>query len=155
MRIIGLAQSQPAQGRENRMEITCYRDSELFREPRQLPAEVYNTAMVLLQHSSDGVVFVPVRSMQYLAIIDHEEIVFLGSENKNRVEISWQRFRPQRRDALTDPVPYDAVYYASGAAKTMQRLPGEFPPALQALAAKDAPATAARIIKFDRGRSAG
>ena len=56
------------------MEITCYRNTELQREPRQLPAKVYNTAHLLLEHSKEGVVFVPIRSMQYLAVIDHEEL---------------------------------------------------------------------------------
>lgn len=136
------------------MEITCYRDSEILREPRQLPAEVYNAAHLLLQHSRDGVVFVPIRGMQYLAVIDHEEIIFLDSENKSWVEISWQNFRPQQRSALTDPVPYEAVYYTSGAAETMKRLLGEFPPALRALATKDMPSAPARIIKLDRGQPA-
>ena len=72
------------------MEITCYRDSELLREPLFLPATVYNTAYLLLEHSKEGVVFVPIRSMQYLAVIDFEEIIFLDSENKSWVAIATQ-----------------------------------------------------------------
>lgn len=87
-----------------------YRDVELQREARQPPAAVYNTAHLLLEHNPDGVVFVPVRSMQYLAVIDHEEIIFLDSENKSWVEIAWQNFRPQARTTLTDAVPYESVY---------------------------------------------
>ncbi|MEO8332599.1 MAG: hypothetical protein ABI479_09190 [Gallionella sp.] len=134
------------------MEITCYRDTELQREPRYLPAAAYNTAHLLLEHSKEGVVFVPIRSMQYLAVIDHEEIIFLDSENKNWVEISWQNFRPQQRSALTEPVPYEAVYYKPEVKEIMIRLLGEFPPALKALAAKDTPSTPARIIKLDRSQ---
>lgn len=132
------------------MEITCYRDIELQRALRQLPAAVYNTTYLLLEHSKEGVVFVPIRRMQYLAVIDREEIIFLNAEHKSWVEIAWQNFRPQQRTALTEPVPYEAVYYNPDANQTMQRLLCEFPPALQALAAGDTPSIAARIIKFDR-----
>jgi len=136
------------------MEITCYRNTELQRAPRHLPAVVYNTAHLLLEHSKEGVVFVPIRSMQCLAVIDREEIIFLNSENKSWVEIAWQNFRPQQRSTLTEPVPYEAVFYNQDAKETMKRLLGEFPPALKALAAKNAPSIAARIIKLERSKTA-
>lgn len=137
------------------MEITCYRDIELQREPRHLPSTVYNTAHVLLEHSKEGVVFVPIRSMQCLAVIDREEIIFLDSAHKSWVEIAWQNFHPQQRSSLTEPVPYEAVYYNPAAKETMKRLLGEFPAALKSLARKDAPSTTARIIKLDRNRPTG
>lgn len=136
------------------MELVCNRNAELQRELRLLPAAVYNTAHLLLEHSNEGVVFVPIRSMQYLAVIDREEIIFLDSENKNWVELAWQNFRPQQRNSLDEPVPYEVVYYDPTAAETMKRLLGEFPPVLKELASKNMPSTAARIIKFDRGKSA-
>lgn len=134
------------------MELVCYRNAELEREPRLLPAAAYNSAHLLLEHSKEGVVFVPIRSMQYLAVIDREEIIFLDAEHKSWVEIAWQNFRPQQRSSLDEPVPYEAVYYNSDAKETMKRLQVEFPLALRALAAKDAPMTVASIIKFDRKR---
>lgn len=137
------------------MEITCYRDTELQREPRQLPAKIYNAAHLLLEHSKEGVVFVPIRTMQYLAVIDHEEIIFLNGEHKNCVEIAWQNFHPQWREALTEPVPYEAVYYNPDAKETMKRLHAEFPPALQALSAKGAHSSDARIIKLERTGQSG
>ena len=132
------------------MELTCYRDSELQREPHQLPAAAYNVSHLLLEHSKDGVVFVPIRGMQHLAVIDFEEIIFLDSEHKSWVAIAWQNFRPQQRTALTDAVPYEAVYYNPNAKETMKRLLVEFPLALKALAAKNTPSTGARIIKLER-----
>jgi hypothetical protein len=133
------------------MELTCYRDAELQREPRRLPAALYNIAHLLLERSTDGVVFVPIRSMQFLAVIDREEIIFLDAEQKSQVDIAWQHFRPQLRASLTDPVPYEAVHYCKNAEKTMNRLLVEFAPALNALSAKNAPSGVARIIKLDRG----
>ncbi len=135
------------------MEITCYRDTELHRDSHLLSALVYNTAHVLLEHSKDGVVFVPIRSMQFLAVIDREEIVFLDAEHKNLVDIAWQNFRPQQRKALTDPVSYEAVFYNKNAKETMKRLLVEFPAALNVMSAKDTPLSTARIIKLDRNQT--
>jgi hypothetical protein len=137
------------------MEITCYRNTELQREAHHLPAAVYNTSHLLLEHSKDGVVFVPIRSMQFLAVIDFEEIIFLDSEHKSLVAIAWQNFRPQQRTALTDAVPYEAVYYNQEAKETMKRLLAEFPQALKALAAKDRPTAKARIVKLPLSQSNG
>jgi hypothetical protein len=132
------------------LEITCHRDAELQREPHFLPATVYNTAHLLLEHSKEGVVFVPIRNMQYLAVMDFEEIIFLDSENKSWVAIAWQNFRPQQRNSLAEPVFYEAVYYIPEAKAAMQRLLVEFPPALKALATKATPSGAARLIKLER-----
>ena len=134
------------------MEITCYRDAELRREVRSLPAVTYNLAHILLEHSPTATAFVPIRSMQYLAILDNGEFVFLGAAQKNRIEISWQNFHPQRRSALDAPVEYEAVYYTPKAVDIMMRLQREFHLALQQLAEKDRPHTAASVIKFQGNR---
>ncbi|MDD4882354.1 MAG: hypothetical protein PHR30_13620 [Gallionellaceae bacterium] len=131
------------------MEITVYREQPLAREARQLPAATYNLVHVLLARSP-GTLFVPIRAMQYLAIVDAEEIVFVDYLNKSRVEIAWQAFRPQARDALDEPVPYDAVYYGGDSAGIMRRLQTEFLPALTALAAKEHLDGPARVLKFER-----
>ncbi len=70
------------------MEITCYRDQELAREARYLPSNTYNLALTLLACSTTGNVFVPIRSMQCLAILDAEEWVFLEGTRKCWVDIA-------------------------------------------------------------------
>ena len=90
------------------MEITCFRDAELNREGRTLPAPVYNLAKTLIARSASGIVFVPIRSMQYLAILDREEFVFVDGQHKSWIEIAWQHFRPQVRASLDEAVPYEA-----------------------------------------------
>jgi hypothetical protein len=136
------------------MEITCYRDRELASEPRYLPASTYNLAHTLLAGSTDQCLFVPIRSMQYLAILDAEEFVFLDGERKCWIDIAWQNFRPQDRVSLADPVAYQAVYYQISAADLMARLLVELPRALNELAAKGRQAGPARVLKFPApGRS--
>lgn len=130
------------------MEITCYRDREVASEPYSLPAATYNLAHTLLARSPSGCLFVPIRSMQYLAILDAEEFVFLDGERKCWIDIAWQDFHPQVRTSLDEPVPYRAVYYQSDAAQLMARLQAELPRALNDLAAKGRLTGSARVLKF-------
>jgi len=130
------------------MQITCYRNPESAREPRFLPAATYNLAHALLSRSTSGCLFVPIRSMQYLAILDAEEFVFLDGERKCWIDIAWQDFRPQARAALDEPVPYQAVYYQPDAVHLMARLQAELPRALTDLAAKGRFDGSARVLKF-------
>lgn len=130
------------------MEITCYRDPEVDRESRLLTANTYNLAITLLARCANGHLFVPIRSMQYMAIIDAEEFVFIDGERKCWIDISWQNFKPQARDALDQPVSYDAVFYRKNMAGVMNRLQRDFPVALQALVNKTTLTGPARIIKF-------
>ncbi len=130
------------------MEIRVERDAPWMSESRQLPAVTYNRMRILLG-KSPGSVFVPIRSMQFLAIVDAEEIVFVDHIRKNWATIAWRDFRPGQRSALDAAVPYHAVYYRDDGLILMRRLQGEFDAALAALAAK-APAAGhpARVLDF-------
>ena len=130
------------------MEITCYRDQEVKREPRQLPAATYNLALTLLARSTTGTLFIPIRAMQYLAIMDAEELIFLDGERKCWIDIAWRKFHPQARTSIDEPVEYEAVYYTDNAEKLMSRLQAELPRALQELAKKTTPEGPARVLKF-------
>lgn len=136
------------------MEITCYRDAEMGREQRTLPAAVYNLARQLISRSPSGVVFVPIRNMQYLAILDNEEFVFIDHQFKSWIEVAWQHFRPQARNSLEEPVPYEAVFYGAEAKTLMSRLMSEFPGALRLMDAKKKIDGPAKVLKFEKRRPA-
>lgn len=130
------------------MEITCYRDPEISREKRHLPASTYNLAITLLARCATRHLFVPIRSMQYMAIVDNEEFVFIDGERRCWIDIAWQNFKPQARDALDQPVAYQAIYYREDMFAIMTRLQSEFPAALQILNSKARLNGPARIINF-------
>jgi hypothetical protein len=130
------------------VEITCYRDTEIKREQRQLPAATYNLAHTLLARSKTGHLFIPIRTMQYLAILDVEELIFLDGPRKCWVDIAWRNFHPQLRHSLDEPVSYDAVYYTTEAAQIMSRLQRELYLALQQLSGKEPVHGDAKVIKF-------
>lgn len=104
------------------MEISLYRDDALSSESRTLRAQTYNMGHILLAKNPDGVVFLPIRSMQYLAILDAEEWVFVDGEKKHLIEVAWQKFRPQSRKAIDDAVPFEAMFYTEEGPGLMSRL---------------------------------
>jgi len=111
-----------------------------------LPAATYNLTRILLAASTSGCVFVPIRSMQYLAVIDQEEIIFVDSQHKRWVEVAWRRFKSQARAALDEPVAYEAVFYTPDGAATQRRLQADFHAALALLANRRRPAAAAHVL---------
>jgi hypothetical protein len=127
------------------MEERFYREQEIARLPGFLPAATYNLAHTLLARAGTCL-FVPIRSMQYMAVLDAEEFIFVDSQNKAWVELAWQHFRPQARTALDERVPFEQVHFLPQAAETMKRLPGEFHLALQLLAERDKSDTPATIL---------
>lgn len=133
-----------------RVRETFYRGADLLREPRSMPAQTYNLSRILLARSRDPFIFVPIRSMQYLAIVEANEFNFLHAEARPNIEISWQDFASGGRASLEDPVPYTAVYYAAGAAATMLRLQSEFLRSMQLAAARSAPAATGVVLELKR-----
>jgi hypothetical protein len=129
------------------VEETFYRPDELAREARRLPAATYNRAHALLARAG-RCVFVPIRSIQVLAVLDAEEFIFVEREGGRRIAIAWQRFRPGARTALDEPVAYEAVYYSPAAAQSMRRLLAEFPKALALLESRAPKRQAARVVPF-------
>ncbi len=134
------------------VEETFYRRAEAGRETRQLPAAVYNLAHILLTRAPLGCLFVPIRTMQYLAVLDREEFIFVDREGGRLIELAWREFQPAARTSLDAPVAYRAVYYAPQAPALMTRLQGEFARALRDLEARQAAPDPRRVVKLDAAR---
>ena len=134
-----------------------YREAPIEIRPAQLPADLYNLAHRLLVRGGADCLFVPIRSIQYLAVIDPEEIIFVDREAKHLVELAWRTFRPQARAALTDPVSYEQHLYLDKARATLVSLQGEF---LKALSLMDERTAATgrspgdtQVLPFPGGRN--
>jgi hypothetical protein len=122
------------------------RELALAQEESALPAASYNLTRILLAASPAHCVFVPIRSMQYLAVVDTEEIIFVDSQHKRWVEVAWQRFKPQARTALDEPVAYQAVFYTPEGRETQRRLQADFHAALALLDTRRRPTNPAHIL---------
>ena len=126
------------------------RGPELARASSTLPAATYNLTRILLAASPAGCVFVPMRGMQYMAVVDAEEIIFVDSQYKRWVEVAWRGFKPQARAALDEAVAYQAVYYIAEGVDTQRRLQGEFHSALALLASRRQRKAPASVLSIPR-----
>ena len=79
-------------------------------------------------------VFVPIRSMQMLAVIDAEEVIFVDNqayavqdgEGGRLMKLCWKFRHDEHRDDLNEPGPIELVYYADESRELHRRLIGEF-----------------------------
>lgn len=126
------------------------RGQELGRESRYLPGEFYNLIHSSLAKAPKNCLFVPIRSMQYLAVIDKEEIIFVDSLSNRYIEFAWQQFKPQTRENLMAAVPYELVYYQYKALETMKRLQGEFQMSLVQIKKKQQVNRISSVLPFKR-----
>jgi hypothetical protein len=113
---------------------TFFRPAEYSRQASALPADLYNALQLLLKGQKGTCVFVPIRAMQYQAVADREEVIFVDShggyahqdgEGGRLIRIAWVLAPPTGRDSLTEPVPCEVVFYAPGLKETQWRLIGE------------------------------
>ncbi|MEW6038242.1 MAG: hypothetical protein AB1648_08350 [Pseudomonadota bacterium] len=119
------------------MQETFYRSRELKREARMLGGTTYNLSRVLLGRRRPDPLFVPIRSMLFLAIVDELEIVFVDGAGPRHIQMAWQAFRPGGRSSLETPVPFEVVYYTAESLRLLPRLHSEFQRALADLKSRD------------------
>ena len=134
------------------MDLSFERGDEIGRESRQLPAEHYNKVRLLHSRIGGKPLFVSLRGMQYLAIVDDEEIVFIDGQGPRVIEVSWQDFRASEREDLRSPVNYTCIYYSEKGVQAMSRLQSDFLKGLELLE-KRRPKGAgqATVTRIDRG----
>ena len=91
---------------------TFFLPEEVERRAFTLPADIYNLAHTLLARSEFDCVFVPIRSLQYLGVITHSEIVFVDTQayafNQEQggrlIMLAWKFLHTGTRDSLQEPV---------------------------------------------------
>lgn len=139
---------------------TFFRREETAREQVSLPAPLFNRCLLLLNHSKTANVFVPIRTMQFQAVIDKDEIFFVDSlgyavekgHGGRLIVLAWEVALHGPRDSLIDPVPIYVVYYGPERHETHRRLMSEFPKTLDGYEAKmnrdDGVARKATILPF-------
>jgi hypothetical protein len=131
-----------------------FRPEETAREGVTLPAPLYNRCRLLLARCTRPHFFVPIRSMQYQAVIDSEEIIFVDNQayavrdghGGRLIVLAWRVALGNPRESLTDPVPIEILYYGRETHDTHRRLMSEFPPALGLYEAKQQRDSGAGLI---------
>ncbi len=142
-------------------QVTFFRGDAIGSREWMMPAPLYNPARQLLMHSKTGSVIIPMRSMQFLAVIDHEEFAFVDSqggyliqddEGGRPVVLSWRPASAAQRESLQEPVPTTVLYFTPGAKDLQNRLVSAFLPALTEYAERqrgaEMPQEGARILQW-------
>jgi hypothetical protein len=118
-----------------------FRPEELACERLTLPAALYNQCRLMLSRCQYEHIFVPVRSMQFQAVIDTEEVIFVDNQayavrdgkGGKLIRLAWKFRRDQGREGLNEPAPIDLIYYDEKSRELHNRLIGEFKKALDEL----------------------
>lgn len=116
-----------------------FRPAEVERKSSTLPATLYNALQLLLTRSQTPCVFIPIRSMQYQAVADREEVIFVDAQGGyayqdgrggRLIRVAWRLPPPQSRLSLTEPVPCEIIFYFPDLKEEQWRLMSEIKPAL-------------------------
>jgi hypothetical protein len=108
---------------------------EFFYQQTRLPSQTYNLAHTLLKRSQSSHLFIPIRSLQYLAIIEMNAFWFVdslayatrGDEGGRLIRISWHPLVPaSQRESLTQHMNCRTIFYGGDMQEVQNRLNGEF-----------------------------
>jgi len=126
-----------------------------------VPVQLYTLCRRALKRSGGHCAFVPIRSMQFQAVIDEDEVVFVDSQaymvqrgvGGRVILLAWRFPATGTLDSLERPVPCSVIYYRAGLLEVQRRLQGEFTKALELLDQRSlervAPG-ARRVLKFEK-----
>ena len=139
---------------------TFFLPKEVEREKWSVPADTYNLYRSLLKRCTMGHVFVPIRNLQFMAVLDKNEIVFIDSmsyaysnnEGGRLILVAWSFASSQDRDALTQPKPCEVIFYKKYDPELQLRLVTEFRKALEQMDQRyrneELPAKGAKILNL-------
>jgi hypothetical protein len=106
---------------------TFFRGEPIETKQQQMPLDYYRQITGLLRNSGHSCVFVPIRTMQYMAVIDAEEVIFVSMYYRSQIQFAWRYFDLREMTDLTrDTVRYQFEYYDPEALMVMARVPREF-----------------------------
>jgi hypothetical protein len=138
---------------------TFFRPQEHASERSALPAIVFNNLRLALKKSGSESLFIPIRSMQFQAIVERREVIFVDShggyahqdgEGGRLICLAWQPAPTGERESLDAPVPCEIVYYFPGLKDVQRRLMSELPPVLEKILQRrreaDVRATTPRVV---------
>ena len=118
---------------------TFFRPEALAVERLTIPAALYNACRLMLSRCSNVHAFVPVRSMQIMAVIGPDEVIFVDSQDYavqdgqggRLICLAWV-FRPEGgRSDLSEPAPIEMLYFRKDARDLHSRLVGELAQVLE------------------------
>jgi len=114
---------------------TFFKPDAFFCKKTKLLSQVYNLAHVLLNRSNSNHLFIPVRSMQYLAILEKNAFWFVDSlayavredEGGRLIRVSWHPLiSANEREGLNQHMDCQVIFYGEDMSEIQNRLNSEF-----------------------------
>lgn len=108
---------------------------EFFYQQFRLLSNTYNLAHTLFKRSQSEYLFIPIRSLQYLAVIEENSFWFVdslayatrGSEGGRLIRISWHPLiNANQRESLTQHLDCRVIFYGDDMQEIQNRLNIEF-----------------------------
>ena len=108
---------------------------EFSRQESRLLSQTYNLAHVLLNRSQSSHLFIPIRSLQYLAVIEKDAFWFVdslayavrGDEGGRLIRVSWHPLiSAHERESLTQNMDCRVIFYGDDMSEIQKRLNSEF-----------------------------
>ena len=117
---------------------TFFRPEGVAREQVNIRADLFNRCRLALNHSNTDCAFIPIRSMQFQAVISRDEIIYVDNQGYRvqdgqggrLIVLAWNLATADRRESITDPVPIEIIYFHENLRDIQRRLISEFPAAL-------------------------
>ncbi len=131
-----------------RVTETFFRPEAVARRPWTMPAPLFRLCQQALRRSPGRCAFVPIRSMQFQAVIDAEELIFVdalgdyriqGGEGGRVILLAWRPRPLAEIESIAKPVPCELIFYRDRLEDVQRRLVGELARALQTLEARERP----------------
>ena len=119
---------------------TFIRPVELSRQSLRLGSSIFNAYRLLISRDTDGFVFLPLRNIQFQAIVSSDEILFVDSYGPYHSDVTtggrcisfaWQFVDIRQRDSITHPAGYEFIRYCDNSDVDNNRLVTEFSLALE------------------------
>ena len=138
---------------------TFFRPTERGRAASTLPAELVNGLRLLLSRHGRDCLFLPIRAMQYQAVIERREVIFVDSQGGyayqdgvggRLIRLAWYFPPGAERLALDAPVPCEILHYFPDQGELHRRLVAELRPLVAASLARQRqhPAGDRTVIPF-------
>ncbi|HED33824.1 MAG TPA: hypothetical protein ENJ08_06350 [Gammaproteobacteria bacterium] len=114
---------------------TFFTPEAFFCQQTRLLSKTYNLAHVLLKRSQSDHLFIPIRALQYLAIIEKNTFWFVDSqayavrddEGGRLIRVSWHPFMDAgQRDSLIQHIDCRVIFYGEDMNDIQKRLNSEF-----------------------------
>lgn len=108
---------------------------EFFYQKTRLLFRTYNLAHILLNRNQSDHLFLPIRSLQYLAIIEKNAFWFVDSlayavrddQGGRLIRVSWHPLiNPNQREGLTQDMDCRVIFYGEDMSEIQTRLTCEF-----------------------------